>query len=213
LQYLIPPWQHQLTAIERAKDMDFFALFFEMGAGKTMTAINILRHKINQKKRYLRTAIFCPPIVVPNWRDEFQMHSKMDPKQIVLLQGSGKKRLEQFKKAIEQPLAPVFVTNYEALLMDELYAAMLAWRPEFIVDDESHRLKNYKAQRSKRAEKLANPKDGERPFVAILSGSPVLNSPMDLFQQYLIMDGGWTFGKKFLRLSRSLLHRQKRRDA
>lgn len=201
MEYKISPWKHQLVAIERARDLAWFALFFEMGSGKSMTAINILRWKMSPLGRYLKTIIFCPPIVVPNWKDEFLKNSKIPPDKIVLLDGSGKDRVKQFLThaytAEGKPTAAFFVTNYEALLMKDLYTEFLRWAPEALIFDESHRLKNYKAQRSKLAQTLANPKKSKKPLTYLLSGSPVLNSPMDLFYPFLIMDGGATFGANF----------------
>lgn len=220
MDFLVKPWAHQLTAIQRAAPLPYFALFFEMGAGKTGTAINILRTKMTPLGRYVKTIIFCPPIVVPNWADEFAMHSKIPRERVVLLQGSGAQRLATFNEHawIDSTPRPVFfVTNYESLLLGgfkektgkkryipgPLFQAMQKWNPEALVFDESHRLKNFKAERSKLAEVLANPRDEKtkvplrKPWTYLLSGSPVLNSPMDLFYQYLIMDGGATFGKNF----------------
>lgn len=220
MDFLVKPWAHQLTAIERAKSLPYFALFFEMGAGKTGTAINILRAKMTPMGRYVKTLILCPPIVVPNWADEFAMHSKIPRDRVVLLQGSAKERLKTFNEHAYQDDTPrpvFFVTNYESLLLGgfkektgkkryiegELFQAMYKWAPEAVICDESHRLKNYKAQRSQLVQKLANPVDPKtkaplrKPWTYLLSGSPVLNSPMDLFYQFLIMDGGETFGKNF----------------
>lgn len=206
MEYKVKPWGHQLTAIERAKALPWFALFFEMGAGKTATVINVLRHKMNERREYLRTIVFCPPIVVPNWRDEFALHTKIDPRLVVLLTGDGKQRLKKFREAAwaqdpitgeDSPRPVFFVTNYETLLMKELFQEFQRWAPEALVFDESHRLKNYAAKRSKLAEQLANPKGNAKPLTYLLSGSPVLNSPMDLFHQFLIMDGGATFGRNF----------------
>ncbi len=225
MQYLIPPWKHQLEAIYRAKGLPWFALFFEMGAGKSMTAINILRHKINEAKYHFRIIIFCPPRVVPNWKNEWLMHSNIPETMITLLDGSGEKRLKLFNEMayVKDPMTKedvprphIFVTNYESLLLGgvkinkkgyssgELFKAFQKWTPDALIFDESHRLKNYSALRSKQAEILANPKKikiGDRwkvdptskPYCYILSGSPVLNSPMDLFFQFLVMDGGETF--------------------
>lgn len=214
MEYLIKPWAHQLEAIERAKSLEGFALFFEMGAGKTGAAINILREKINQKQRFLRTLVFCPPIVIPNWKDEFLLHSKIKASQIHLLSGSGSKRLKLFEAKRDEP--GIFVTNYESLLLGStrvvegaglkkrthlvpgpLFQAFKAWRPEAIIFDESHKLKSGQASRSKLADALGNPADSPAPFKWLLSGSPVLNSPLDLFQQFKIMDGGKTFGRNF----------------
>lgn len=202
MEYRIKPWAHQLTAIERAKDLPYFSLFFEPGAGKTMTAINILRHKMVPLGKYLRTMVFCPPIVVPNWKKEFLMHSKIPEDRIIPLIGSQKDRLKTFRsncleEVEERRRGAFFITNYEALLMGELYEEIKAWEPEALIFDESHRLKNYKAKRSKLAHGLANPKADKKPLTYLLSGSPVLNSPMDLFYPFLILDGGGTFGRNF----------------
>lgn len=226
MEFKIQPWKHQLEAIGRAETLPGFALFFEMGAGKTGTTINILRGKFNAEKRYLRTLIFCPPIVVPNWRDEWLKHSSVEPDQVVLLTGPGRRRVSLFNahawgEFSAAPVAPrgknspvagavalgrIFVTNYESLLMPELFDAFLRWQPEALVFDESHKCKDPKAKRSKLAARLALPEHDPktrqvvRPaprYKYILSGSPVLNSPMDLFQQFLILDGGRTFGQNF----------------
>lgn len=192
----LPPWKHQALARERAKNLAYFALFFQMGTGKSRTAIDILRDKINAKKSLLKTIIFAPPIVLPNWKDEIGMYSKTPLDRVFILNASGKKRVQQFREAIASGPA-IFVTNYESLLMEDLYKGMLRWQPEALIFDESHKLKNYKARRSKLAEALANPRGAKKPFCYLLSGSPVLNSPMDLFHQFLIMDGGSVFGKNF----------------
>lgn len=211
MDYLIQPWKHQLTAIERARTMDGFAFFFDPGTGKTCTTINVLRHKMNDRKQFLRTLIFCPPIVIKNWKDEFKLHSKISQDQIVLLTGSGKNRLKLFQENAYTtgpagealPTGKIFVTNYEALLMNELFEEMQNWRPQAIVFDESHKLKNHSARRTKLAEALANPYDKRakavlpKPLVYLLSGTPVLNTPLDIFSQYLILDGGRTFGANF----------------
>lgn len=199
---LVPLWLHQMKGVERAKALDYFAFFFEPGTGKSATVINTLRHKFNYRKKVLKTLIFCPPVVVPNWRDEWKKHSLIDIEQVVLLQGSAKKRHQTFLREIENG-PKIFVTNYEALLMGELFDAFQAWAPEALVMDESHRLKSRTSQRAKLAALLANPYDKAKrlalpkPLTYLLSGSPVLNSPMDLFMQYLVMDGGETFGDNF----------------
>src|ERR1017187_7382147 len=166
MDYLIKPWAHQLEAQERAKSLRSFGLFFEQGTGKTGTAINILRYKYAQQGRMLRTLIIGPPIIVQNWRDEWAMHSKIPRGDVIPLVGPGKKRLKDFMEHALRPknLDPaqhvlgnkIFVTNYEALLMKDLFAAFKLWQPEVLIFDECHRIKNYKSQRAKLADELAN---------------------------------------------------------
>lgn len=218
MEYLIKPWAHQLEGIRRAAMVDHYGLLYEAGTGKTGTLINILRQKFNDKKRVLRTLIFCPPIVIKNWKDEWHKHSKIEQDKVVLLTGPGKDRLKKFKEygyKDGKPCGRIFVTNYEALLMSDLFDAFMAWAPEALVADESHKLKDGQAKRTKLACKLAlptiHPKTKEilRPAPLhkyILSGSPVLNSPMDLFSQFLFLDGGRTFGTNFFAFRATYFH-------
>lgn len=205
MEYLVEPWAHQLKAIDNARPRANYALFFEVGAGKTGTCINILREKFNAEKRFLRTLILCPPIVIKNWKDEFAKHSKVDPERIVLLTGPGTRRIALLERhgfaGDGSRQGAIFVTNYETLLMPDLYAKLQAWNPEALVLDESHKCKDSKAKRTKLAMKLANgdTKNSIPPirYRYLLSGTPILNSPMDIFSQYYILDGGATFGHNF----------------
>lgn len=184
-------WEHQREAVERARGKDHFGLFFEMGAGKTATAIHILREIYNKEGRILRTLVLGPSIVIANWKKEFLLHSKIPAQKIIPIIGTGKQRLEKAKGHAD---SVIMVTNYQSLLMPELFQFFEeGWRPEIIIFDESHRLKNPSAKTSKAAVKLAQ----NARYRYILTGTPVLNTPMDLFNQFLLMDLGRTFGKNF----------------
>lgn len=177
----------------------------EMGTGKTATTINILRHRFNEQRRILRTLIFCPPIVVESWKREWHRHSKIEDSTVVPLVGSGKQRLRTMESILGDHRGRVVVTNYEALLMPDLYAAFLRWGPEAVVFDESHKLKSLDAKRTKLAIKLVDgevdkggaPVRAPARFRYILTGTPVLNNAMDLFAQFRALDGGDTFGRNF----------------
>lgn len=206
MKYKVEPWKHQRDAIERFKDYNHAALFMEMGTGKTAVAINLIRHKMNQHQRLLRTLVVCPPIVVSNWRREIEMHSDIPLEKVFLLTGPGAKRekIVRFRGFDDGLPAPaIFVTNYEALLMKGLFNVLCGWQPEIFIWDESHYLKSHTSQRSKRAFEIGNLYDpasrsARRPVLScILSGTPVLNSPLDVFQQFKVLDGGETFGNNF----------------
>jgi SNF2 family DNA or RNA helicase len=196
MKFYVEPWAHQKEAMARAKERDHFALFFEMGTGKTATTINILRDKFNQNKGMLRTLIVCPLIVIENWKREFLLHSKIESKDIVLLAGSGKKRLQTLEDRCwydDNALPKIVVTNFESLYSEDLYDKIASWRPEALVVDESHKCKDPSSKRTKLVTKLADNAD----FKFILTGTPVLNSPLDLYSQFRILDGGDTFGSNF----------------
>ena len=192
-----PLWAHQQKAFERFKDSPEAALFFQPGTGKTGTVINILRHKFNSEKRFLRTLIIGPPVVVRQWKEEFARHSSVDPDKIILLQGEGSKRLKMFQKhsvdADGQPAGCVFISNYEVLLHKQIFQELLSWAPEAVVWDESQRIKNPSAKRTKLAVQLS----GIARFRYILTGTPVLQSPLDIFSQFQALDLGQSFGMNF----------------
>ncbi len=201
MNFKIKPWKHQLEALARSERLPRFGLFFEMGTGKTGTAIHILRQKCTLAEGLLRTLIFCPPVVVENWKKEFGIHSDIHASNIICLQGSGADRLKLFMKhawSDDDPKGKIFVTNYEALRMEKLYQEFCNWEPQMLICDESHKLKDSSSKRSKLMISLADGEQGVRPPVPyrlILSGTPVLNSPMDLFGQFRVLDSGETFGK------------------
>lgn len=201
MKYLIQPWQHQLQAIDRASKTDEFALFFEMGCGKTSTAINILRDKYFSKKRLLRTLILCPPIVIDNWKKEFLAHSAIQSHDIIPLTKAQKVRCEHLKtfgfklnlREEPMPAGKIVITNYEAMQMLDLVRLLHKWKPEVIICDESHRCKDPRAKRTKTVLEFSLRAD----FRYLLTGTPILNSAMDIFSQFYILDKGETFGKNF----------------
>lgn len=112
---------------------------------------------------------------------------------VVPLTGTGKKRCDKFLEMISNNENRIFITNYESLSVKGFFEIAERWKPEVLVLDESHKCKDVKTLRTKLATKLAD--------IAIhkyiLTGTPVLNSPMDLFAQFRILDGGALFGKNF----------------
>lgn len=208
MEFKIPPWKHQLKAIERARELNSFGLFFEQGTGKTSTSINIAREKMNKKKKFFRTLVLAPIIVLENWKKEWFANSEVEANKIIILTGPEKDRCLKLTKAwsdaprgldVTMPKVSehykglIIITNYEGLLMKNLFAMLKLYRPELMIIDESQRIKTYNAKRTKLAIELAK----SAAYKMILSGTPILNSPMDIFSQFYALDGGDTFGKNF----------------
>lgn len=183
-------WAHQKEGVKRALSQRDFGLFFEPGCGKTRTTIEILRHQYAANKTILPTLIVAPIVVVPNWRDEFLKYSKITADRIICLTGTGVKRAAAIKNAQANQ---ILITNYEALQMKEVFEALKAWHPKIIVWDEAHRLKNPQAIRTKKAIELADIASHRY----TLTGTPVLNTFLDIFSQFRVLDCGETFGRNF----------------
>lgn len=171
-----------------------YGFWWEMGVGKTFASITCLRWWYKANKRVLRTLILTPPIVIEQWRRQFIECSKVPPRRIVPLVGTGKKRAETFARAIENPEGTIFITNYETLLMKDLYKQILKWEPEILVVDESHVCKERSSSRTKLVTKLAD----RAKHRLLLSGTPIGNGAMDIFSQFRILDRGETFGTSFM---------------
>lgn len=191
--------QHQINCVEKAKDLSEYFIMHDMGAGKSCTTLQLLRYKCFKHERLLRTLVICPLAVTINWKREVEMFTKISKDSVTVLKGTGVKRETQLKHAIYDPAADrncqagVIIVNYDALISDSIFELLKLWQPEVLILDEAHYLKNPKSQRAKQVEILSL----KARYKYLLSGTPILNSPLDLFMPYKIMDGGKLLGKNF----------------
>lgn len=203
MKFKIKPYQWQLEALNMSTRLHNLALFCEPGTGKTGATINIIRHKCYTKKAMQKVLIFAPLVTLYNWRDEFQIHSTITPDKIAVMSGSALQKRKRFddimldKKHFQYVHSGVAITNYESLLNAELRFRFQEWIPDILVLDESHYVKNHKSKRYKALLKIADLVHSRGGHVILLTGTPILNTPMDIWAQFRIMDQGDTFGKNF----------------
>ncbi len=187
--------EHQKTAVYRSSFSRDLFLAWEMGTGKSCGTIHILRQRCAEAGRLRRIVILAPLIMLKKWKAEFGMFSRIDQKDIHVIDGSVSKRIERVKA--QKGYSAIFVTNYDAFQDGKLADAFLEWEPEILVCDESHALKNYKSKRAKQVARIAD----VCMHRYLLTGAPILNNAMDLFMQYRILDGylgkDSTFGSNF----------------
>lgn len=201
------PWEHQLETINKTLDRNFYALFYDMGAGKTSTVINICRAKFAQHGTILRTLVLTPLSVVTQFKNEWsKFGGDIYDEQAVAVAGNTKaQKLKCFKKD-----ASIFVINHDSLNVKDLLQAMWDFDPQIIIVDESHRFKNGTAKKTKNLlslvdgkryeDKIRKKKNGDvkkvrtlvetrNPidFRFILTGTPILNSPLDIWPQMNIL--------------------------
>ncbi len=188
-------WKHQIKAIQLAEANPNFFLAMEQGTGKTRSTIEILRRRYAKRSGLIKTLIVCPVIVCDNWKKEFAMFSKVNQKDIIVLTAAGSKRCDMFLNAVGDTMAApkIIITNYQGLLIDKLYNLLSIWKPEVLICDESHRLKNHSSKTAKKIMHLADMAQQK----LLLTGTPILNSPSDLWMQFRVLDGGDTFGKNY----------------
>ena len=187
---LRPLWEHQKASVEKARDLPFYGLFYAPGCGKTRSLISILSDKYLQHG-LMKTLILCPPVVIENFKNEFSMYSDLPGDKVITFKGPMKDRLLKLRKLGSDPF--VAITNYEILYNEPLLTEFKRWEPRVLVCDEIHKCKDPKAKRTKELIQLSD----FCQFRYGLSGTPILNSLMDLFAQIRIIDGGTTFGRNF----------------
>lgn len=189
-------WKHQQDAVDLARGRDHFALFFDPGCGKTLTTITILREKFNEQKKLIPTLVLAPVIVLKNWKDEWLKFSKVPEQRILVLSGSTKKRIEQLRGAMDKFNGNfIAITNYEAVIREDFRQALLECNFACVVLDESHRIKNPSSKRTKSTILLSD----RAKYKYLLTGTPILNDPMDIFSQFRALDGGKSFGSSFFK--------------
>lgn len=188
---------HQQKAVEKARTQKHLALFYEAGTGKTGTIARILAEDFNTHKRIRKTLIFAPLTVCKQWPTEISKFTKIPESKVHALTDSGKKRAEKMRELVNQGV--IVVTNYESVQIKEFYELLLRFSPEIVVMDESHRLKDSAAKRSKAIYPLCQA--ASRRF--LLTGTPSPNSLLDLFGQYKALDpsifgpGFWSFRSQY----------------
>jgi SNF2 family DNA or RNA helicase len=194
------PYGWQVQAFRRFVDDELagFALLADVGTGKTATAILILNY-LHLHRGLIRGLVVGPTVIIHNWKNEIIKYSSTVEEGPGLMDipiyaiGDPKKRREKVKDLSKYGAPGIVITNYESFDNEEFTNAVAKWGPQAIVCDELHRIKSYKSKRAKNIVKLG---DNAR-FRLGLTGSAILNSPMDLFMQWKFIDKGESFGSNF----------------
>ena len=159
-----------------------FGLLFEMGCGKTLTAIAVAGAGY-QMGKVAKVLIVAPTSVCAVWPKEFQEYADFRYTIRTLL-GDKVKRIKELDDLDPFPALKVAVINYESTWREGIFERLMAYDADLIIADESQRIKTHDADQSKALHKL-----GDRArYKMILSGTPVQNDAIDIFSQYRFLD-------------------------
>jgi SNF2 family DNA or RNA helicase len=186
-EFKTEPYDHQRRALSDSWGAEYYALFMEMGTGKSKVAVDNMAI-LYEAGKITAALVVAPKGVYDNWvKGEIPTHlpdridrqvMRWTPKRT----NSYERELFEFVTSKEKHLK-VFVMNIEAFSTDrgmEAAQAFLFQNPEnMLIVDESTTIKNRKAQRTKNIVKLRE----RAKYRRILTGSPITKSPMDLFSQ------------------------------
>lgn len=181
-------WNHQIKALENLKAVKTYALHMDPGTGKTAVAVKWIEELLQNTDH--RVLIFTPPVVCAQWLNEFKLFAD-EPwleKIACVAVGSSKKKIQAIQSGKK-----IIVTNYESVRSKDVVKAIHAFKPTILVCDESHRVKSPSAMQSKEILKISK----SCLYKLNMTGTPMTNSELDLFQQFLILDNGATFGNNF----------------
>ena len=189
------PYDWQVRAFRKFVDdrLDGFALLADVGTGKTAEAILLLRY-IALNHQNPRVLVIGPSVVIHNWASEIKKFSvSKDELGKVYPLADAKKRRATMQELARLKMPGVAITNYESFDNEEFTNAVAKWATQVIVCDELHRIKSPKSKRAKNIVKLSE----RAAFRLGLTGSAILNSPMDLFMQWKFIDRGESLGTNF----------------
>ena len=169
-----------------------FGLLFEMGCGKTLTAIAIIgaAYKMGKIRKVL---IVAPTSVCAVWPKEFEDYAAF-PFTVRTMLGDKNKRLKELSdlQRFPYPHLKVAVINYESTWRDGIFEALEEYDADMIICDESQRIKTHDSEQSKAMHRLGD----KARYKMILSGTPVQNEVVDIFSQYRFLDST-VFGQNF----------------
>jgi hypothetical protein len=190
------PWSHQRRGLVFMSESSAALLAVTMGGGKTLTAIGAAN-----RAQVARLLIVCPRKVLGVWPREFRRHSAREWHIVNGLRRTrtGSEAALSVAQRFEQAQAHLFdcacglphavVVNYETLT----YEPWASWKPVTddgstavgaVIYDEIHRLRGEKV--GKVAEKYSR-WIGRRWG---LTGTPMPQSPLDVFGPFRALDSG-----------------------
>jgi hypothetical protein len=198
------PFKHQQAYLDAHVEDAAYALYWEMGVAKTKPIIDTIGH-LFESGEINGALVLAPKNVSPNWvNDEIPDHFGLDPERYTVFlwdtaKANGKGYQEKLAEFLATPTdkLAILVQSYDAIMTErrkgtkrgvlkgkEAAKQFLVDRRCMFVLDESARIKGPDTKRTKRvmaASKYA-------PFKRILTGTPVPNSPFDVYTQLKFLD-------------------------
>jgi len=149
-------YKHQKVGLQECFLRRDNLLAFEMGLGKTVTAASL--SLLDSSKL---TLVICPNLVKWNWYRDLTEKFGFDPSTFTILDSASRRTIRAFigEKFI--------IVNYEAV--KKYYKYIIEKKPDHIILDECHKIKNTNTTLFKAAKYVADHSENAR--ITMLSGS------------------------------------------
>lgn len=190
----VEPYGYQREGIVFGLEKRHFLIGDEPGLGKTLQSIGV-----TDCAGAYPCLVICPASLKINWQREFEKFT--DAKALVLDNSTR----TTWPYLLQMGMFQVAIVNYESLrkyfvwdirtngkvfrLKDVVFCPQIKMFRSIIID-ESHRVKDPGAQQTIFTKGIATGK----PYIMLLSGTPVVNKPEDLIAQLSIMERLAEFG-------------------
>jgi SNF2 family DNA or RNA helicase len=174
--FVTDPYAHQVESLCHAFYFLRSALFLDPGLGKSKIAIDLIRlqHFLGERTP---TIILGPLVTVKNWGKEIDKHSGKQLRWTALL-GTKKEKTAAVDRAAAGEADILLLTYDTARNFVDAIVQNVPYRT--VIADESHLIAKWEASRTKAAHELGQKASRK----TIMTGTPTLGSPLDLYGQF-----------------------------
>lgn len=155
--------QHQIAAVEKLRHIKVGALYMEMGTGKTRTALELIKLRLDAGK-VNHVLWLCPCSVKEDLSREIIKHTGNDQLDLITICG-----IETLSSSIKE--------NVRLL-------ELVQSKNVYLIIDESNLVKNHRALRTQNIIRISE----YCKYKLILNGTPISRCEKDLFSQWYILD-------------------------
>lgn len=163
MQLITHLYEHQIRCVKKLIKIKIGALYLEMGTGKTRTALELIKIRL-EKGKINHVLWLCPCSVKETLRRDIIKHTGSDCKGFITICG-----IETLSTSVK--------ANSEMLKLSEI-------KDCYLIVDESNLVKNFQAKRTKNIIRLSE----NCRYKIILNGTPITKNETDLFAQWYILD-------------------------
>lgn len=197
-----PEWfySHQRRAYALISQNKHFALYMDMGTGKTVVMVNWISD--NPDVRVL--VVTRVALIYSAWLDDIKQFFPWLEGSCIPWQGAGRKK--KYERMIRSGCnSRIILTNFATYRND--FEFLRAIGCQAMIVDESAIMKNAKTQTTKLLRKHSE--QPEVKYKYIMSGCPAPNSPLEYHQQMAFLDPG-LLGKSFYKFRIQWAHQADR---
>lgn len=176
--------QFQRAAGAFIREVRKCALFIDMGLGKTVSVLTVLRDLAGDFE-IGRVLIVGPPRVIrQTWPEEIRSWEHTRDFTFTVIDGTPKRRMERLTHATE-----IHLISHDLIpWLDDLIGDIHDY--DVVIIDESSRFKNQATKRWKAMRRIVQ----RARFVVLLTGTPAPNGLHDLWSQIYLLDQGKRLG-------------------